>query len=189
MKIAIVGGIGSGKSEVLKTLNDMGIATLDADAINAELLAMPEYVERIAKLFPTVVDRGQVNRKKLSRIVFNDSLARARLNAVAHPLILERIKRDTRDPLAVEIPLLFESGAVGLFDAIVFVSTPLDKRIERLTKSRNMSIEDALSRINSQVDEKEYERIATKVIVNDSSIEQLKNNTKKVFSVLLAKLS
>ncbi len=116
-------------------------------------------------------------------------MARARLNAVAHPLILERIKRDTRDPLAVEIPLLFESGAVGLFDAIVFVSTPLDKRIERLTKSRNMSIEDALSRINSQVDEKEYERIATKVIVNDSSIEQLKNNTKKVFSVLLAKLS
>ncbi|MBQ3754872.1 MAG: dephospho-CoA kinase [Clostridia bacterium] len=74
-----------------------------------------------------------------------------------------------------------------MFDAIVFVSTPLDKRIERLTKSRNMSIEDALSRINSQVDEKEYERVATKIIVNDSSLEQLKRRTEEVFSALSQK--
>ena len=187
MKIAIVGGIGSGKSEVLKSLKDMGVATLDADAINAELLAMPEYVARIEKLFPSVVEKGQVNRKKLSRIVFNDSLARARLNAVAHPLVLQRIKRDERNPLVVEIPLLFESGAASLFDAIVFVLAPLEKRIERLTKSRNMSIEDALSRINSQVDEEEYARVATKVIVNDSSLEQLKHKTEEVFSELLQK--
>lgn len=174
MKIAIIGGIGSGKSEALKAARDLGFATLSADEINAELLATPSYVNTMEKLFPTAVENGVVNKKTLASIVFSDKQARERLNAVAHPLILQRIRDDERSPLVVEVPLILESGASALFDEIILIVTPLENRIERLEASRNMTRDEIVARINSQVGEDDLKNVATKTVVNDSTLDVLR---------------
>ena len=76
MKIAVVGGIGSGKSEVMKAVQGMNVATcVSADEINAELLKQKAYVEKLKELFPSVVKGGVVDKKALAKIVFNDEKA------------------------------------------------------------------------------------------------------------------
>ncbi|MBR4800881.1 MAG: dephospho-CoA kinase [Clostridia bacterium] len=184
MKIAVVGGIGSGKSEVVKAAESLGIACLSADAINAALLTSPSYVYEIEKLFPSAVEKGAVNKKELARIVFNDETARAKLNALAHPLVLKRIEQDARSPLVVELPLIFESGAEKLFDVIIAVVTPLENRINRVVASRDMTREEVLARINSQVEEDRYLKAANVVLENDGTLCDLRNKAKEVFESL-----
>ncbi len=184
MKIAVVGGIGSGKSEVMNALREIGIATLSADEINSELISTPSYVLTIKNLFPSAVENNEINRKELANIVFHDSASREKLNSVAHPLILKKIKDDNRSPLVVEVPLIFASGAKDLFDIIVAIETPLENRIERLINNRNMTKEEATARINSQVDDKEYIKIADHIIQNDGSLDDLKKCAQVLFGVL-----
>ena len=92
MKIAVVGGIGSGKSEVMKKVASMGAATLSADEINASLLTSPDYIASLQSLFPTAVKDGVVDKHALAEIVFADETSRKALNALAHPLILKKIR-------------------------------------------------------------------------------------------------
>ena len=185
MKIAVVGGIGSGKSEVMKQVADMGFATLSADEINAELLASPKYVESLKKLFPTVVKDGIVDKAALAKIIFNDDDARGALNALAHPLIVKSIKQDLRNPLIVEVPLILESDAIRLFDTIVSVQAPIEKRIERLVAGRGMTEEDAVARIRAQADENAYAAVSNYVINNDGTVEELRAKAKELFDFLL----
>ena len=185
MKIAVVGGIGSGKSEVLKKVASMGVATLSADEINAELLTSPDYIASLKSLFPTAVKEGAVDKRALAQIVFKDEGARKALNALAHPLILKRIREDARSPLVVEVPLIFESGAKELFDVVVFVKTPLEMRKQRLVENRAMREEDATARIAAQVDEEQYLNIADYTIAGDSTIADLYAKTEELFATLL----
>jgi len=184
MKIAVVGGIGSGKSEVMKIVAQMGVATLSADEINSRLLSTPDYISKVARRFPSAVQNGEIVRKTLADLIFKDENARRALNSLAHPLILDAIKSDERSPLVVEVPLLFESGAEKSFDKIVFVETPLESRIARLKSSRGMTEEEVLARIRAQVDEKRYFEIADFVIRNDSGLDDLKAKTTKCFEDL-----
>ena len=98
MRIAIIGGIGSGKSEAMKTAAELGFSTLSADEINSGLLQSPDYINEIAVAFPTVVASGSVDRKKLADIVFSDEIELKKLNAIAHPNILRRIATEKADP-------------------------------------------------------------------------------------------
>ena len=72
MNIAIIGGVGSGKTEVLKVAREMGITALSADEINAELLRNPQYVEKVASIFPDCVVCGVVDKARLAAAVFSD---------------------------------------------------------------------------------------------------------------------
>lgn len=72
MRIAVIGGIGSGKSEVMKIAKERGFFCLSADEINAELLKTPSYIQKIATLFPSVVSNGVVDKGALAKIVFSD---------------------------------------------------------------------------------------------------------------------
>ena len=186
MKIAVVGGIGSGKSEVMKAVKSLNVAAcMDADEINAELLAQKNYVESLKELFPSVVKGGAVDKKALADIVFHDEYARKALNELAHPFIVKSIKQDFRNPLVVEVPLLLETELKNYFNTIVFVSSPLDKRIERLVENRGMSKDDAVARISAQVDEDAYKSVANFVIKNDGTIEELHAQTRDLFDALL----
>lgn len=176
MRIAIIGGIGSGKSEVLSVARELGLPTLSADEINAELLEDAEYVSQIAQVFPKTVKRGKIIRPKLAQIVFSDKEARDKLNAIAHPRILERIEADRRDPLVVEMPLIVECGAQRLFDEIVFVYTPLELRKERLAVGRGMFRAQVESRISAQVGDEVLQVLATRVIDNSSTLYELRKN-------------
>ena len=81
-RIAITGGIGSGKSSVVKYLATQGFSTFSCDEIYAKVLSEPAYVQEMAKLFPSAVVDGRIDKKILSSIVFNDNVARERLNAL-----------------------------------------------------------------------------------------------------------
>ena len=186
MKIAVIGGIGSGKSEVMKAVQGMNVATcVSADEINAELLTQKAYVEKVKELFPSVVKGGVVDKKALADIVFHDDEARKTLNDLAHPLIVKSIKQDMRNPLVVEVPLIFENDLHRYFRDVVYVQASLEDRIERLVEKRGMTKEDALARIKAQSDDDAYKSVADFVIQNDGTIEELHAKAHDLFDFLL----
>ena len=186
MRIAVIGGIGSGKSEVMKIAKERGFFCLSADEINAELLKTPSYIQKIATLFPSVVSNGVVDKGALAKIVFSDRGERKKLNALAHPEIMRVISECKESPLVVELPLFIEGGDEA-FDEIVYVRAPLFKRISRLKKGRGMSANQAFSRICSQVPSAVLRAKATIVIDNSRSLSALKERAYKTFNRILSK--
>lgn len=186
MRIAVIGGIGSGKSEVMKIAKERGFFCLSADEINAELLKTPSYIQKIATLFPSVVSNGVVDKGALAKIVFSDRGERKKLNALAHPEIMRVISECKESPLVVELPLFIEGGDEA-FDEIVYVRTPLFKRISRLKKGRGMSVKQAFSRIRSQVPSAVLRAKATIVIDNSRSLSALQARANETFNQILSK--
>jgi len=186
MRIAVIGGIGSGKSEVMKIAKERGFFCLSADEINAELLKTPSYIQRIATLFPSVVSNGVVDKGALAKIVFSDSGERKKLNALAHPEIMRVISECKESPLVVELPLFIEGGDEA-FDEIVYIRAPLFKRISRLKKGRGMSVKQAVSRIRSQVPSAVLRAKATIVIDNSRSLSALQARANETFNQILSK--
>lgn len=186
MRIAVIGGIGSGKSEVMKIAKERGFFCLSADEINAELLKTPSYIQKIATLFPSVVSNGVVDKGALAKIVFSDRGERKKLNALAHPEIMRVISECKESPLVVELPLFIEGGDEA-FDEIVYVRAPLFKRISRLKKGRGMSVKQAVSRIRSQVPSAVLRAKATIVIDNSRSLSALQARANETFNQILSK--
>lgn len=186
MRIAVIGGIGSGKSEVMKIAKKRGFFCLSADEINAELLKTPSYIQKIATLFPSVVSNGVVDKGALAKIVFSDSGERKKLNALAHPEIMRVISECKESPLVVELPLFIEGGDEA-FDEIVYIRAPLFKRISRLKKGRGMSVKQAVSRIRSQVPSAVLRAKATIVIDNSRSLSALQARANETFNQILSK--
>lgn len=186
MRIAVIGGIGSGKSEVMKIAKERGFFCLSADEINAELLKTPSYIQKIATLFPSVVSNGVVDKGALAKIVFSDRGERKKLNALAHPEIMRVISECKESPLAVELPLFIEGGDEA-FDEIVYIRAPLFKRISRLKKGRGMSVKQAVLRIRSQVPSAVLRAKATIVIDNSRSLSALQARANETFNQILSK--
>lgn len=186
MRIAVIGGIGSGKSEVMKIAKERGFFCLSADEINAELLKTPSYIQKIATLFPSVVSNGVVDKGALAKIVFSDRGERKKLNALAHPEIMRAISECKESPLVVELPLFIEGGD-ETFDEIVYIRAPLFKRISRLKKGRGMSVKQAVSRIRSQVPSAVLRAKATIVIDNSRSLSALQARANETFNQILSK--
>ena len=122
MKIAITGTIGSGKSTVASYLRNKGYFVFDCDEVNRELLNSDILID----YFPECYDDGLLDKKKLANIVFNDEKKRLLLESIMHPLILERMKKESgkHDPFFAEVPLLFEVNWDKFFDEILLVVLP-----------------------------------------------------------------
>lgn len=185
MRIAIIGGIGSGKSAVVQIAKECGFHCISADEINSQLLSTPSYIAQIAQNFPTAVKDGNVDRAELASIVFSDSSKRELLNSIAHPQIMQRIKDCEFSPLAVELPLFLEWGDND-FDEVVLVKASLFKRIKRLEK-RGLSYKEAISRIKAQVSPRALEKVATCTINNNANIQKLRRNAIKTLQNILSK--
>lgn len=188
MKIAVIGGIGSGKSEVMKVAKEMGITCLSADEINDALLHEPVYISKIASRFPECVAHGVVDKPKLASVVFSDEKKRRALNDIAHPEIARRIAECDADPLAVELPLALESGMATAFDEVILVSAPKSLRLKRLER-RGVPEARANAVMRVQVPEKELEKIATVILSNDGSLSALRAEAKAAFEKALGKRS
>ncbi len=187
--IALTGSISTGKSSAVEILTQRGFHIIDADSVAHNVL--DEQQEAIAKMFgEEFVKDGKVDRKSLGSIVFKDQKKRKRLEVLLHPLIYAKIsekatKLDKRsEPYIVDIPLFFEGGRYAI-DKVIVVYAQKEQQLKRLMEREGYSEEEALSRINAQIDIEEKRENATYVIDNSGNLNQLKYETERIREEIL----
>ncbi|NVC23742.1 dephospho-CoA kinase [Kocuria salina] len=183
LTIGLTGGIASGKSTVSRRLMELGATVVDADAI-ARALQEPGRpgLEGIVEEFgPSVLTPdGRLDRAALGARVFADPEARARLNAIIHPLVRAEAERLAaaagEDAVLVEdIPLLVETGQHGRFDLVLTVQAPAEERVRRMVEDRGMTEADARARIAAQATDEERAAVSSTVLVNDGTVQRLRD--------------
>ena len=180
IKIAITGGICSGKSTVAEIIKEQGYCVISCDEIYSELLEDSVFLELLNNEFCSIKNAdGTLNRAKLSEIVFNDKEKLQKLNSLTHPQIMQRaLKQMSGNGLYFcEVPLLFEGGFEKLFDNIIVVMRDDETRINELMVRSKIDKNQALLRINSQFDYKISDFAKYYVIHNSVNLEQLKEKT------------
>lgn len=186
--IGLTGGIATGKSTVSEILKNNGYTVIDADIIAREVVRIgkPSY-EKIKESFGNgvLLENKEINRKKLGSIVFNDIYKLSLLNELTHPYIYEEIlnqinknKEKNRQIIFIDIPLLFEEEdkikKSGIeFDQIWLVASDEDIQVQRLMKRDKISKEEAIKKINLQMNLKEKIDKSDLVIYNNSSKKEL----------------
>ena len=185
IKIAITGGIGSGKSSVAKIIREQGFPVFSCDEINKQLLTQEEYIRHIKKRFPDVVQEGKIITSRLAQIVFSNETALKELNSIAHPFIMNELKRqiDTQNGLVfAEVPLLFECGYENLFHKIIVVYREKEQRILSVMQRDHADRGAVLSRISQQYDYSQVGSFSSVILLNNNStVSKLKN---KVLALL-----
>lgn len=200
--IGLSGGIGSGKSSVLRMLAELGASVIDADAIVHELQApgTPMLV-RLAETFGEELIRpdGSLDREGLGAIVFRDADARQRLNAIVHPAVGAEMARRTQAAVeagaavvVLDIPLLFEGvqragGAASAFDfaATVLVWVPPELQIERTMARDGCDRAEARRRMDAQLPIDEKRDLADYVIDNSGSLAQTQAQVRELYRELV----
>jgi len=190
MRVGLTGGVASGKSTVAAMLAELGAVVIDADQIAREVVAkgtpgLAAVVEEFGD--GLLAPDGELDRPAMGRLVFNDEAARRRLEAIVHPLVFERIlelEEDAPDDAVVvhDIPLLAENGRAGDFDAVIVVDAPEALQLERMTRDRDWSEDDARSRIAAQATREDRRAVATHVIENTGTREDLRDRVAEVFA-------
>jgi dephospho-CoA kinase len=188
--IGLTGGIAAGKSTVAGIWVSLGATEIDADLLAREVVEPgTQGFEKIRQVFgPTVITTtGELDRKALGEIVFNNTLRRKELEAIVHPLVRARAQEILRslpqDTIAVyTVPLLVEANVELPFDAIVSVEAPESERAQRLVSSRGMSLEQALARIKSQASAIERAARADYILNSNQSLAALTADATKLFA-------
>src|SRR3954451_973847 len=182
MRVGLTGGIASGKSTVAQLLVDLGAVLIDGDALAREVVARgTPGLARVVEEFGAdlLTPEGDLDRAALGRIVFAAQAARERLEAITHPLIFERYAEleASAPPGALvvhDIPLLAESGRADTFDEVVVVDAPPELQVERMVRDRGWTREEAESRIAAQATREDRLAIATYVIDNTGTLDELR---------------
>jgi dephospho-CoA kinase len=194
MRVGLTGGVASGKSTVSAMLADLGAVVIDADLLAREVVAPgTEGLKEIVAAFgPEVVTKsGELDRPAMGTIVFGDEARRRTLEAIIHPRVRARGAEleAAAPPGAVvvhDIPLLAETGQGGAFDAVVVVDVPVEVQVERMTGLRGMSAQDAEARVRSQATREQRLAVATYVIDNTGTLEDLRDRVTEVFDKLVS---
>jgi dephospho-CoA kinase len=193
MRVGLTGGIASGKSTVSAILAELGAVVIDADLMAREVVARgTEGLAEVVEAFgPGILTGdGDLDRPALGAIVFTDEAKRRVLEGIIHPRVRARsveleAQAGPDDVVVHDIPLLAESnGAAGAFDAVVVVDVPTELQVERMITDRGWSREDAESRIAAQASREERRAIATYVVENTGTREDLRQRVTEVFEQL-----
>lgn len=183
IKIAVTGGIGSGKSTVCEIIKSAGFPVFSCDEIYKELCTRPQFLSGLTEEFGDILSAdGSLDRKKLSGIVFNNKEALKKLNSIAHPQIIRelfcRIK-NVKFSFS-EVPLLFENGFEKLFDGVIVVLRDYNQRIESIVKRDKISVEDASLRVKNQIIYANKNFAQYYVIHNSGDLDDLRQKTLEV---------
>lgn len=192
--LGLTGGIATGKSTVASMFSDELIPLIDTDQISRDLLKIGHegYVE-VVKHFKDdiLLTNGEINRKRLGRIIFSNAQKRELLNQIIHPKVIrivlseiDKHKQLGTKLVVVDVPLLFESGFDQYTDKVLVVFTERELQVERLINRDNISEEYANMKINAQMPLEEKIERADYVIDNSKSVLQ----TKRAFLDVLKEL-
>jgi dephospho-CoA kinase len=183
LKVGLTGGIGSGKSSVSRLLASYGAVVVDADLIAREVVApgTPGLAAVVEEFGPSVLlPDGSLDREAVGRVVFGDPARLAALNAIVHPLVGERwreleesAEREGAAVVVHDVPLLAENDLGSQYDEVVVVDCPVETQVERLVEQRGMSESDARARIAAQATREQRLAVATQVVHNEGSLEDL----------------
>lgn len=192
--IALTGGIGSGKSTVARFLAESGAAIIEADHLARDVVATgtPGLAQIVSHFgIEILASDGSLDRKKLGEIIFNDPVARKKVEEVVHPLVrsewlnrLASLQRAGSHSLIVyAVPLLFESGqSYPELDAVVLVVSPEAERVARIVARDSTSVEEAKQRIAAQLSDDEKMKRSDVVLHNDCSLNELRERVKGLVS-------
>ena len=197
LTVGLTGGIASGKSTVSMEFEKLGAVIIDADQIARELIHPHKPLWRkIIAYFGKEIQKEDltIDRSKLGEKVFSDEAERAVLNKMIHPEIkreidrrLKEIGKEHTDALVlVDAPLLIETGTFKEMDKIIVVSASKRNQIRRLVDRDGVSVEGAKRRIRAQVPLKEKRKYADYVINTDGSLEEIKNQVRRIHGKLRA---
>ena len=157
--IGLTGGIGSGKSTVLKQFEDLGIKTYSADKAAKKLINSDEdLIESIKGLFgDNIYNNNILDTIKLSKIVFQDSHKLESLNSIVHPAVSKDfksfIKTNNGSYIVKEVAIIFETNTEDNYDKIILVRAPVEDRIKRVVLRDKITKDDVIRRVNNQIDD------------------------------------
>jgi len=191
----LTGGIATGKSTVAAFFLSAGASLIDADriafdAVNKGTAVWQKIVEHFGK--KVLLPDGQIDRVCLGDIIFHDHSQRAILDGIVHPAVIAQISRqidelkeDRPDKVViVDVPLLIETGIYQDMRDIILVYVPQRVQIERLMGRDNLSGNDALARVRSQMSIEEKRAYATIIIDNRGSLEKTRERTLRIYNEL-----
>lgn len=190
--MGLTGGVASGKSTVSDILRQLGAVIIDGDLLAREVVArgtpgLAAVIEEFGDGLLTA--EGELDRPAMGSLVFADTEARKRLESIVHPLVFERIiDLESGAPpgslVVHDIPLLAESGRAHTFDAVLVVDADPSHQVERMLRDRNWTEEEARARMAAQAEREARLAIATHVIDNTGTIEDLRRQVAEVFEEL-----
>lgn len=190
--IGLTGNIACGKSTVLRELRALGAYTIDADErVHGILMRGGPAYEPVVEAFGSRILRadGEIDRRTLGRIVFADPTQLRRLEAITHPVVRRVLQQEINSAEAQVVVLdaikLFESGWADLCDAVWVVTCKREQQIERLTRTRGYSREEAEERINAQPPQEEKVPRADLVIDNSGTLARTRSQVRAAWRDLI----
>jgi len=188
LRVALTGGIGSGKSLVGEILEELGALVIDSDQLAREVIerGSPGYEEVITAFGDSILSEGQIDRAKLAAVVFKEEDLRKKLESIIHPLVREAAEKLAKNLpsgaiLVNQIPLLVESDGAKRFDFVITVSADEEIRRERL-RLRGLKDYEITERMAAQVADLDREKIANYILRNDGSIDELTRAVKALMA-------
>ncbi len=187
--IGLTGNIATGKSTVGRMLADLGTRYIDADEIAHEVIARggAAFLDVLAAFGAGILDaNGEIDRRRLGGIVFSDAARLRQLAVIVHPAVLARISEALatagEEVVVLDAIKLLESGLSLVCDTVWVVTCPRDQQLGRLLRTRGLTLEEALLRINAQPPQEEKARRADVVIDNGGSLASARRQVKAAWA-------
>jgi dephospho-CoA kinase len=191
IKVALTGGIGSGKSAAGDFFEDLGAVVVDADQLARDVIerGTDGFDELVATFGDEILTNGILDRSKLGQIVFADPGARKTLEGIIHPRVAEAfdeiIEASPDDAVIIyQIPILVETKGQDRFDYVITVEASLENRISRL-KNRGLKGYEIEARMKVQATDEERAAIADLVFNNDGDLDQLLRQVENIYEDVL----
>jgi len=191
--LGVTGGLGAGKSIACQCFKENGAVIFDADSIAKEILQTNQAIQdRIVEEFGAdIIKDGQVDTQKLASQAFSNEENQSILNNIVHPYVIEAFEK-RRDELerkigllVVDAPLIFESGFDSHLDHTLLIFASMKMRIARALRRGNLTREEILRRMDLQMPEEDKRDLASFVIENNGSIEELNQEIDKLYHQLV----
>ena len=195
IRIGLTGGIATGKTTALRVLHELGCNTISSDDIVKELMKTnKELIGQLKKTFNCINENGEVDRKTLGRLIFNDKVAKEKLESLVHPLVkivrkefFKKCETQGKQFAVCETPLLFEKNLIAEFDYSILIVSGLDVRIDRYIARDEGDQEKFFTITQNQLLDNKKTELADYVVKNNGTESQLKENLKRILDDILNK--